>query len=46
MHPLRKLHAGRGVEQVEIAILIPLAHDGETIKQRNIVLLRHHTYII
>ena len=35
-----------GAEQVEISLIVPLTHDGETIEQRNVVLLRHHAHII
>src|SRR5579883_373477 len=41
MHALCKLGAMHGAEKIEIPLLIPLTHDGESIEQRNIVLLRN-----
>ena len=43
---LRKVDAVRCAEQVEIPLVVPVAHDGETVEQRNIVLLRHHAHVI
>ena len=46
MHALRKVDAVRGAEKVEIPLVIPLMHDGETVEQRNVVPQRHHAHII
>ena len=46
VHALGKIEAMRRAEQVKVSRVIPLTHDGETVEQRNVVLLRHHAHII
>ncbi len=46
MDTLRELHAMRRAEKVEVSLFVPVAHNGEPIEQRNVMLLRHHTHII
>ena len=46
MDALGQLETVRRAEQIEISVLVPLTHDGETVEQRNVVLLRHHAHVI
>ena len=42
MNPFGHVGAMEGTEQVEIPGVVPVAHDGEPVEQRDIVLLRRH----
>ncbi len=46
MHTLGQFNAMGGAEQVKIAGIIPVMHDGEPVEQRNVMLLCHHAHII
>src|ERR1700731_777590 len=46
MNALRKLDAVRRAKKVEISGVVPLTHDGETVEQRDVVLLCDQAHII
>ena len=46
MNPLGKLNAWRCAEQIEVSMIVPLAHDSKSVEQRNIMILRHDPHII